>query len=190
MTITFATASAQKGKAMDLGLSVKWADINVGANGPSDYGGYFAWGETSTKNWFSYDNCKTIEKDIDDISGNPKYDTATANWGNGWRIATYEEFEELVKKCIWKWTSQGGHNGYRVTGPNGNSIFLPAAGCRDNHHGYSENPGKCGLYWTSHPVIDYTAVYFCFDSEGYDGLPDRNYGDYRCIGCSVRPVCD
>ena len=170
---------------VDLGLSVRWATCNVGASSPSDYGNYYAWGETKTKSSYTEGNSKTYNVDMPDISGEPKYDAATANWGEGWRMPTDEELEELIDKCDWQWTTQGGHNGYKVIGPNGNSIFLPAAGWR---YGTSlANAGDGGYYWSSTPYGSFTlrAYYLNFFSgRHYVGWFNR-YG-----GRSVRPVSD
>lgn len=112
-------------------------------------------------------------------------DAATVNWGGSWRMPTDAEWTELRTKCSWIWTTQNGKRGYRVTSKtNGNSIFLPAAGSRDDTSlGYE---GSFGFYWSSSL---YTGVYPCsacsvnFDSGGVDrGL------EYRCSGFSVRPV--
>lgn len=171
---------------VDLGLSVRWATCNVGASSPSDYGDYYAWGETTTKSSYTDDNSRTYKVRMDDISGNPKYDAATANWGEGWRMPTKEELEELVDKCDWQWTTQGGHNGYKVTGPNGNSIFLPAAGWRiESPFGDAVDYGS---YWSSTPDGSDTHCAYYLRFEG-----GRRYGvawGYRFYGPSVRPVSD
>ena len=168
---------------VDLGLSVKWATCNVGASRPSDYGNYYAWGETTTKSNYGSSNSRTYEVVTGDISGNPSYDAATANWGSGWRMPTKEEFEELLDKCNWQWTSQGGRNGYKVTCPNGNSIFLPATGWR---YGTSlDYAGDFGNYWSSTPYGSNSQnAYYLFFSSGYHYV----YGNYRFDGQSVRPV--
>ncbi len=118
---------------VDLGLpsGVKWATCNVGASSPSDYGNYYAWGEIRPKaeyteeNWVFYGR---REEDIPNIGGNPQYDAARANWGGTWRLPTWAECEELVSECTWTAASLGEHNGCKITGKNGNSIFLPASG--------------------------------------------------------------
>ena len=170
---------------VDLGLSVLWATSNVGASSPSDYGDYYAWGETKTKSSYTKGNSKTYNVVMPDISGEPKYDAATANWGEGWRMPTKEELEELVDKCDWEWTSQSGRNGYKVTGPNGNSIFLPAAGWR---YGASlDGAGYNGHYWSSPPDGSGTlGAYSLYFGSGSHIV----YWIGRDLGLSVRPVSD
>lgn len=182
------------GEAVDLGLSVKWASCNVGAESPEDYGGYYAWGETEEKNdysssiTFGLSTSELRSKGIIDTGGNltAAYDAATDNWGSSWRMPTCEEIEELVDKCTWQWTSVNGVNGQKVTGPNGNSIFLPAAGSRDGTEVYSR--GSDGIYWsgTLYEDFSYYAYSLLFDS-GYGGWSDW-IG--RTFGHTVRPVTD
>ena len=187
---------------VDLGLSVKWATCNLGASAPEDYGNYYAWGETETKNityeWRSYkwrdQHSKTLTKynyyssfgtvdnktvlDLED-------DVAHVKLGGNWRMPTKAEQEELMNNCIWKWTQINGVNGYKVIGPNGNSIFLPAAGGR----GWTVRTGEgsSGNYWSS-----------CLNTDNPDGafnlyfnsayVYSRDSG--RCIGFPVRPVIE
>ena len=169
---------------VDLGLSVKWATCNVGASKPEDYGNYYAWGETETKSTYTESNSATYGKSMNDIdiSGNAQYDAATANWGGSWRMPTKYECQELINKCKWEWITKNGINGYNVTGTNGNSIFLPAAGRR---YGSSLNyAGRSGLYWSS-TVLGYYAYIL-------DSFSDNQYMDvkYRYYGLSVRPVVE
>lgn len=145
---------------VDLGLSVKWATCNVGASKPEDYGDYYAWGETEVKSNYSWDTYKyytntngdyrvdddELQSIGSDISGT-QYDVAYVKWGTSWRMPTRTEYEELLYKCIWTRTTQVGYNGYKVTGPNGNSIFLPAAGYRVGS--WHEDAGEMGSYWSS-----------------------------------------
>lgn len=112
-----------KNNYVDLGLpsGVKWATYNLGATSPEELGNSYYWGETTT----SMVN-NTMYKNVgDDISGNAKYDAARAQWGGNWRMPTFDDFLELVNKCSWYWSTYNGVNGYKVYGPNGNSIFIP-----------------------------------------------------------------
>ena len=170
-------------EAVDLGLSVKWATCNVGASKPSDYGNYYAWGETETKSTYTEINSVTYGKSMKDIGGT-QYDVAHTEWGGSWRLPTKAECQELINKCKWQWTSVDGHAGYKVTGPNGNSIFLAAAGGRDGDSALSVGSG--GGYWSSAPDSgDYAAWELYFDV----GLQDVYwYGRY--YGKSVRPVVE
>lgn len=168
---------------VDLGLSVKWATCNLGAETPADFGDYFAWGETETKEIYNAETSMTYMKDIkEDIAGNPEYDAATAILGAEWRMPTYEEMEELDKQCSWEWTTEDGSNGYRITGPNGNSIFLPAAGRwigdTVNYTNFS------GLYWIGSPVDPQVAFCLLFDMD----LHSSFCSDYRYNGMPIRPV--
>ena len=170
---------------VDLGLSVKWATCNVGANAPEEYGDYFAWGETKKKKEYTKENSSTYGKSMGDISGNASYDAARANWGGTWRMPTKKEMEELKNKCTWQWTTQSGVNGCKVTGPNGNSIFLPAAG---SCFGTSRlSVGKNGLYWSSTP--DESRDGSAFNLGFYSGGHDVDWLG-RYYGRTVRPVSD
>ena len=168
---------------IDLGLSVKWATCNVGANSPEESGNYFAWGETTTKSEYAEENCKTYRENIGDISGDPTYDAARANWGGSWRMPTKAEWHELIDKCTWQWTTQGGKNGYKVTGQNGNCIFLPAGGWRGGM--ILTCSGILGYYWSSSPNDNSTQSAHGFDQRG----ASRSCGLYcRHYGLSIRPV--
>lgn len=172
-------------KYVDLGLpsGLKWATCNVGANSPEEYGNCYAWGEIETKKSYTIENSETYKKNHGNISGNPKYDAAQANWGGTWRMPTKEEFEELLNNCTWEWTAQEGKNGYKVTGANGNSIFLPAAGSYHDTGRISD--GKYGGYWsaTPHESNPQYTHYLNF----YEGLHNTLW-DNRYRGRSIRPV--
>ncbi len=187
-------------RAVDLGLSVKWAAYNVGATAPEEYGGYYAWGETEEKSNYSWETYKYYNGSYTTMT---KYctsssygtvdnrttleasdDVATVKWGGAWRMPTTEEQQELKDNCNWQWTTLNGVNGYRVTGPNGNSIFLPAAGyCDGTVVNYQ---GSYGSFWSS-SLGSSSSSYACnlgFNSSYYD------WDDYyRYYGHSVRPVC-
>ena len=179
---------------VDLGLpsGLKWATCNVGATTPEEYGDYFAWGEVEPKTTYNWDTYKYYDgSNLTKYTGNdsktvldPEDDAAAVNWGGAWRMPTDEEWSELVDECTCTWTTQSGVAGRKVTGPNGNSIFLPAAGYTDTS-GLSD-VGSIGYYWSSSLVSGYPNdaynVYF------YSGSVDV-YGYGRIYGQSVRPVC-
>lgn len=205
LSITFTACSPEdeEGKgnaagAVDLGLSVKWATCNVGAEKPEDLGDYYAWGETEKKTEYTEDTYKHAEdKDGDgdfyddlnnwedigsNISGTP-YDVARAKWGGKWRMPTVEEAEELLGKCSWEWTTVNGTNGYTVTGPNGNSIFLPATGY--SYDDDTRDRNSSGNYWlgTQGDLGPLVGEYLFFNN--------RDSGPAYCNrswGLSVRPV--
>lgn len=188
---------------IDLGLSVKWATCNVGASKPEDYGDYFAWGETGSKETYDYSTYKWCKGSYDTMT---KYctsssygtvdnkttldledDAAHVNWGGNWRMPTEAEQDELrnTNNCTWTWTTQNGVKGYKVTSKkNGNSIFLPAAGYRgDSDLNYA---GSYGYYWSSLSRSDSNyAYYLYFSSSGVSWG-----GDFRYYGRSVRAVCE
>lgn len=188
--------------AVDLGLpsGTLWADRNIGADSPEGYGDYFAWGETrpkSTYSWSTYKYCKgsssTMTKYCTDSSYGtvdnktvlePSDDAATANWGAAWRMPTHAEQEELNKKCTWTWTTRNGVNGYKVKGPNGNSIFLPAAGYRNGSGvNYAGSSGYC-LSASLYEHFTTSAWYMFFSSDYHNSYGD---GD-RDRGRTVRAV--
>ena len=167
---------------VDLGLpsGLKWATCNVGASSPEDYGDYYAWGDL--KPMTDQYHGTPCREEIN-ISGNPSYDVARAKLGGNWRMPTKSEFKELIDNCTWEWTTKGDHNGYKVTGPNGNSIFLPAAGYRSGTIALDEE--SRGLYWsaTSNEGDELLTFRLNFDSGSQSMI-----GTYRYRGLSVRPV--
>ena len=167
---------------VDLGLSIKWATSNIGAESIFDTGSYFAWGELTTKTNYSISSSKTHLKNIKDFSGNTTYDIATSKLGAKYRIPTKKEFDELKNKCKWEWVELGNNKyGYKVIGPNGNSILLPAAGYID---GSSKScVGSIGQYWTSTPNGTQGAEFFSISKN------DRSLKyDHRYKGKSIRAV--
>lgn len=191
---------------VDLGLSVKWATCNVGATKPEEYGDYFAWGETEPKkdySWGTYKWCKGSRNTLTKYCTNKtnkkgssvsvdktvlalQDDVAHVKWGGKWRMPTKEEFKELCEKCTWEWKSLNGVVGHLVTGPNGNSIFLPAAGYRDGTDLYYR--GLHGYYWSA-TLLEHNSGYACTlyfrgGSSYWNVWYDRYYG------FSVRPVTD
>ena len=173
---------------VDLGLRVKWATCNVGANTPEEYGNYYAWGETSTKSRYNKDNCKTWKRSMSDIRGKSSYDAARANWGGSWRLPTKAEFDELLNNCTRQWTTQNGVKGMRFTSKrNGNSIFLPAAGDRYGTSTYLA--GDTGLYWSSAPFVE-SDTQCAYSLEFRSGGIVRADWDLRSRGNTVRPVLE
>lgn len=180
---------------IDLGLpsGTKWACCNVGASTPEDYGGYYAWGETSEKsvyNWdtyqygyYNYDNDYSNLVNIgSDIAGT-QYDVAHVRWGGGWRMPSLAQFQELLDNCTsaW-WVTLNDVNGYEFTGPNGGHIFLPAAGRRwDDLIGFGSNLN----YWSSTLLEFYPVTAYELSLDEYEA---HWYGNDRPGGRSVRPV--
>lgn len=146
--------STEAGEAVDLGLSVKWAGVNVGAAKAADYGAYYAWGETTTKDTYTTSNSATYgDSSVGNISGDATYDAATANWGDAWRTPTKDECQELIDGCTWTWTTQTNSDGEEISGylveGNSNSIFLPAVGSA--YESSVSGVGTYGYYWTATP---------------------------------------
>mgnify|MGYP003295174962 CR=1 FL=1 len=186
---------------VDLGLSVLWAAWNVGANSPEEYGGYYAWGETEEKSSYTIENYKYYRKYYVDgelfieginigsqISGT-NYDVAHVKWGNGARMPSKGEVLELLKCCSNRVAYQNGIQGYNITGPNGNNIFLPCAGWYENDYFHHVNQG---YYWTGYYYEDSSkgafGLYFCEEEEGM--IIDYDEGTTRHYGLSIRPVKD
>lgn len=179
--------------AIDLGLpsGTKWACCNVGASKPEDYGGYYAWGETSEKSVYSWDTYTYYNGNTgydvnigSDIAGT-SYDAATVNMGAPWRMPSVNQMDELINNCSQQWTQLNGVNGILVTGKNGGQVFLSAAG--SHMFDYLSNAGSSGDYWSSslYPGYDDNDAYVLFTSSGYWGWD----GSYRYYGRSVRAVC-
>lgn len=168
---------------VDLGLSVKWAECNLGASSPEQYGDYYAWGETSTKSYYTDETYEYL--------GNPSVlplarDVANIKIGDGCRMPTKEEWNELRTKCKWTWRTHKGVNGYMVEAKNGNCIFLPAAGHRIGDR--LNFAGSDGYYWSSSlrtldPSHAYYVYFTLFDIS-------RDSIHYRSGGQSVRPVSE
>lgn len=189
-------------KAVDLGLSVKWATCNVGANSPEEYGGYYAWGETEEKDyydWSTYKYCNGSSNSLTKYCTDSDYgtvdsktvldsedDVAHVQWGGSWRMPTELEFNELLNNCSWTWITQNGVNGYVVTSKtNKNSIFLPTAGQRLRES--IRYRGSDGSYW-------YTSLSKTYSFDAYlfsFGLNRFNWSSHnRRMGISVRPVTE
>ena len=188
-----------------------WADTNIGAEKPEDYGYYFWWGDTigykrenfkwvaidgsSSDFSFEPENTPTYNKSIATLKSRgwvtadevlaPEHDAAHVHWGGSWRMPTGQELCDLVSKCTWTWTTMNGARGYLVSGKedySSQSIFLPCAGyVRDTS---LRGAGSSGFYWSSVPDSDdYSAWCLYFNSS------DPSTGNtYRILGQSVRPV--
>lgn len=185
---------------IDIGLSVKWATMNVGAGSPEDYGAHYAWGETSEKNDYSLNTYQWYKSNlwmkycINAIEGmrdnkttlEPADDAAAANWGGSWRMPTKAEQDELLNRCSWAWITKNSVGGYEVTGPNGNSVFLPAAGFSLNSNGPSLR-GNRGYYWSSTLNSSGSSGAYYLYFFGGNNWSIQNQG--RHYGLSVRAVC-
>ena len=193
---------------VDLGLpsGTKWASRNIGATAVGDYGNYYSWGETQTKQSYTW-STYTLGTDSTSLT---KYnfhskqgvvdnrlrlqladDAANANWGGKWRMPTRAEWQELLENCSWAWGSQPASNGffingYLVTGPSGNSIFLPASGYKQDK--LVKQPGVDAYYATSEILRSYfpdEQVSFYINNS-----TKRLDTQYRQLGLPVRPVYD
>lgn len=195
-------------ECVDLGLSVKWATCNVGAQSPEDSGDYFAWGETEPKRTYTENNYKfldpkdvdlplseyrhktkyTVEKERGPVDNktvlDPEDDVAHVKWKGSWRMPTIEEIDELIENCKWVWTYKNGKEGYLViSNMNANNIFLPAS----NSYVYnSVGSEPVGSYWSSTLRFndDGVANYLTFDQDRVT----RRYQCFCFFGLSVRPV--
>ncbi len=176
--------------AIDLGIGVYFACCNVGASSPEQYGGYYAWGETEEKSYYGYSTYKYYNSSTgyqslgSDIAGT-QYDVAHVKWGSGWRMPSLDQIKTLVNSCTSEWTSINGVYGRKVTGPNGGSIFLPAAGYRWDDD--TDGVGSYGYYWSSTQNPDYT--YYSFSLYFRSGYMYWYYFS-RYYGQSVRPVTE
>ena len=196
---------------VDLGLpsGLLWADRNIGASQPAAYGDYFAWGETKPKTDYSeytykygsdYDNYTKYNLQDGKMVLDAADDAATANWGSSCRMPTKDEFEELYTCCTWTWVTSYngiGAQGFIVTGANGNSIFLPAAGKCESEGDFSYRNSH-GLYWSSSRVrgkdCDYAGIgaynLYIRNDEIEDIDPSDAFVDSRPLGYSVRAVTE
>ena len=181
--------------AIDLGLpsGTKWACCNLGASSPEGNGGYYAWGETSEKyvytweNYSYYDSSTGNFKNIGSDIASTSYDVVQVIWGGDWCMPSLKQMQELVRNCTFQWKTLDGVNGMLFTGPSGSSVFLLAAGDRwEDELNYRDNKG---YYWSStqDPENSNSACEFSFqsykDSAGAGWGYSRRYG-----GRNVRPV--
>ena len=192
---------ARADTAVDLGLpsGLKWAKFNIGANAPEEHGGYFAWGETTEKNVYSWGwyLCQQSEcgTSADPFIKNyqsagtyilgPAYDAAHIQWGGRWRMPTQDDLNELKENCSCEKTTVNGVSGYRYTGWNGNSIFLPDGQIKNGPNLTSDFYKRA--YWTSY------CMYYSFSTaqQASAFAPNGNlYKIDRAYGLAIRPVND
>lgn len=174
-------------EAIDLGLSIKWAPYNLGASKPEEYGNSYIYGSPKSYfeaykdfnyNWWPYDQAIYMTE----------YDAAFVNWNRQWRLPTKDEILELYNECQWSEDEKNGVKGMTITGPNGNSIFLPAAGiCIDKKF---ENVGIMGYYWNGnmnsfYDDYDYDTDDYLQVPYFYDNAINRHFNS---DGRSIRPV--
>ena len=187
---------------VDLGLpsGTLWATCNVGASKPEDYGSYFAWGETAPKEIYSWETYKWCNGTWDTLTKynvqsyygtvdnkeelEPADDAAQANWGPSWQMPTKAQQDELHEYCNWQWTTRNGVNGYLGTGPNGKTLFLPAAGYKDGTRIVTE--GTFGYYW-SHSLYSGMSLY-AYNQLFFSGSNPAWNKHERSFGSSIRPV--
>ena len=192
-------------EAIDLGLpsGLKWANMNVGATKPEEYGEYFAWGETEPKtdySWSTYKWCDGSENTLTKYNNNSSYgtvdnktvldledDAAHVHWGGSWRLPTHNETNELINNCIVEESYENGVKGWRFTskkeGFTDKHIFIPAAGiCWDSGLSFA---GSGGRWWTSSLYSSSpNQSYFLFDATW------SVYHEPRFHGYTVRPVTE
>lgn len=191
--------SPTPGQCVDLGLSVKWAGWNVGAAKPEEYGGYYAWGETEEKesylkgNYAYYDSRSASYIDIGEEISGTEYDVAAVKWGDGWRMPTSEEIQELIDNCEWRSAVYNGVTGSFITAPNGNKLFVPHSGYYSGKSLYfSEDypEGHTGYHWsgTLSRVRDREAYVMSSSDENGGELFEAYW--QRAYGLPVRPVKD
>jgi len=172
--------------AIDLGLSVKWASCNLGASSPEEVGNYYAWGELSPKaNYSEASYLYYSNSQYTNIGSNichTRYDAATAAWGDEWQMPTLIDINQLLNKCTWTSTTQGGQKGYLVTGPNGNSIFLPMTGCKQGTTLLDADDRL--YYWCGMSSSSTSSSAYCINNSGYSGAWTAN----RTYGFPIRAV--
>ena len=196
---------------VDLGLSVKWATCNVGAENPEDYGDYYAWGEISSKSTYTWMNYRfrdsgesfmtlRFSKYYPEIEPDPTGnnttleltdDVANQEWCGNWRMPTKQEIEELYNNCDWTWTTQNGISGVKITskveGYTDRSIFIPAAGARKEKELF--NTGEYVRTWSS-SLTQFSGSAYDINFGSSASSLDITYSyDDRYLGLPVRAVC-
>lgn len=189
-------------EAVDLGLpsGIKWASTNIGAKLPEQAGNLYAWGEIKTKAFYSfttYKHCNGTPDTLIKYCTNKDYgtpdgktqldkedDAATQLWGNGWRMPTVTEIQELIDCCTWTFETIGEQTGYRATGKNGNSIYIPIVGTMWE----STMEYMRGLYWSS--TLDDAGDKFAEGLFLNQNLVTLGNQFIRASGRTIRPVND
>ena len=163
----------------------------MGALHPEDSGAFFAWGELNDKPAYSLSQYKLYdhvhgtypyEETLENIAASA-YDSATSQLGHPWKIPTRAQVDELLKKCSWAWGTTGGMAGYTVTGPNGSTIFLPAAGKRVNEQ--TQDKGTAGYFWASALADRSDNEAFTLEISSTKHAIDY---EFRYLGLPIRPV--
>ena len=205
--ITTFSSTQSKHQYVDLGLSVKWATCNIGADKPEEHGEYFSWGETENKrinNWETYKFTEGDKNIISKYCSNSQYgwheladslsalelvdDVAHKKWGGNWRIPTKAEIKELIENCTWTWTTRNNINGYLVTGKKpgytDRSIFIPVTGAYNNGKLFGSKDH--GHYWSRNCGTLYPADAYTLELS----VREASVGmESRCQSLAVRPVC-
>ena len=163
---------------VDLGLSTKWARYNVGATKETEFGGLFGFGDMT-----GFKTSVLMEDYASDDIYKTDRDVANKAYGSWLTMPTVEEFEELFNECKKEWVEQAGVAGYKLTGPNGNSIFLPAAGSRTQQT--VSGQGINGLYLSGsiNPADKQFALGYSFDRNS-----DRRTSTPVYQALAIRPV--
>ena len=164
---------------VDLGLpsGTKWATCNIGASVPEGKGNYFAWGEINEKTNYSVTNSKTVNKELDYY----QFDAARNKWGSTWQTPSMKQFQEIILKCNWIWGKLGNSVGYKIVGPNGKSIFLPAVGAKENN---TILDNKQGNYWSSDTHSSNSFAYYLYFSDTKYTIDFCS----RAYGKNIRPI--
>lgn len=181
--------SFQGHQYVDLGLpsGTLWATCNIGAVNPEDYGDCFAWGETESKEEFTFGNYKFFDGDsilkynhYDGLTMlEEEDDAATANWGSGWCMPSEDDWWELANNTVQTWTVRYGVYGRLFTASNGREVFFPAM----TYPSLQGNYRIEGQYWINHGGGGFIITYIRITSEGC--MLDATG---RWAGLFVRPV--
>lgn len=201
VTVTPAGQEAPPANAVDLGLysGTLWASYNVGATSPEQSGDYFAWGELESKSVYDEESYVSYCPDSDDegnVNGyyenmgydihGTEYDVAQQKWGGNWVMPSYNDFKDLEDECTWSKTTQKGVSGFKITGPNGNSIFLPTAGYRNGEWPVNDEASywSCNLQSSGYYQNQWA---YCL-MWGYNDSKGMVASTYRYMGGTIRPV--